>query len=141
MTISSPDTISTTLIQDGQAAGSITPSDLRVVTDSLAGVYAPAAKTSTPYVLTLADRGTCIDMNLAGANAVNVPTDASVAFDNGTLIEGCQYGAGQTTIQAVTPGTTTIRSATGTFTTRAQYSGWSLRKRAANEWLLSGDLT
>lgn len=140
MTISSIDTVDTTLIQDGQAAGSITPADIRVLNNSLAGIFAPAAKTSTPYVLTLADRGTCIEMNLAGANAVNVPTNASVAFDIGTVIEICQIGAGQTTIQAVTPGTTTIRTASSA-TIRTQWGIASIRKRASDEWVLAGDLT
>lgn len=139
MTISSPETINTTLIQDGQAAGSITPSDIRVLCDSLAGVPSPAAKTAD-YTVALADRGTLLEMNSASAHIFSIPTDASVAFDIGTVIEFCQVGAGQVTISAVTPGTTSIRTASSA-TTRAQWSMASVRKRAANEWVLSGDLT
>lgn len=140
MTISSPDTIDTTLLVDN-TTGDITPARLRTVTDSLSGIFSPSPKTSTPYTLVLADRGTCIEMDLAGANALNIPTNASVAFDIGTVIEVYQKGAGQTTIAAVTPGTTTIRTATGTVTARTQFSSMSLRKRAADEWILTGDLT
>lgn len=140
MTISSPDTISTTLIQDGQAAGSITPSDIRVLTDSLAGVFSPAAK-SANYTCALVDRGTCLEMSSASNFSFFINTDAAVAFDVGAVIEFCRMGAGTVTIAATTPGTTTLRSPTGTFTIRAQYSTASVRKRAANEWVLSGDLT
>ena len=140
MTISSIDTIDTTLIQDGQAAGSITPADIRVVTNSLAGKFSPAAKTGD-YTLALTDRGTRLEMNSASNFSFFINTDAAVNFDVGAVIEFCRMGAGTVTIAATTPGTTTLRSPTGTFTIRAQYSHASVIKRAANEWVLSGDLT
>jgi hypothetical protein len=49
-------------------------------------------------------------MNNASANTFSIPTNASVAFPIGTQINVIQIGAGQTTIQAVTSGTTTIQS-------------------------------
>lgn len=137
MTISSVDTVDTTLIQDGQAAGSITPSDIRVMNNSLAGIFAPTPKTVS-YTLVLADRGVCIEMNSASATIVSVPTNASVAFDIGTVVEVYQMGAGSVTVQAVTPGTTTLRP-TASVVVRAQYSSVSMRKRAADEWVVSGD--
>lgn len=139
MTIYSPDTIDTTILVDN-VSGLITPAGIRSVNDSLAGIYSSAPKTATPYVLVFADRGTCIEMNLAGANTVNIPTNASVAFDVGTTITIYQMGAGQTTIAAVTPATTTIRPLASP-TIRAQYSSVTLRKRATDEWVVSGDMT
>ena len=96
--------------------------------------------TSTPYVLQITDRGTIVEMNNSGANQVSVPTNASVAFPVGTVIAVYQMGAGTTTVAAVTPGTTTIRNPSSN-TTRAQFAQVYLRKRATDEWVLSGDLT
>jgi len=95
-------------------------------------------KTSN-YTLVLTDKNKFIEMNLAGANTVSVPTN-SVAFPIGSQIHITQYGAGKTQIVAVTPGTTTIRSAPGTYL-RAQYSSATLIKRATEEWYLVGDLS
>jgi len=97
-------------------------------------------QTTTPYVLQIDDRGTIVEMNLAGANQVSVPTNASVAFPLGTVIAVYQMGAGTTTVAAVTPGTTTIRNPSSA-TTRVQFAQVYLRKRATDEWVLSGDLT
>lgn len=91
------------------------------------------------YTLVLTDKNKFIEMNLAGANTVSVPTN-SVAFPVGSQIHITQYGAGKTQIVAVTPGTTTIRSAPGTYL-RAQYSSATLIKRATEEWYLVGDLS
>lgn len=137
MTVSTPNTLKTTLFQDGQSAGSITPAYIRTLVDSESGIAA-AAQTSS-YQLVLADAGTCIEMNSASANNLTVPANATVAFDVGTVIEVYNMGAGQTTVVAA--GSVTIRSSTGTLTLRAQYSIASLRKRATDEWVISGDLT
>lgn len=93
------------------------------------------------YTLVLADANNkLIQMNAAGALNLNVPTNASVAFPIGTVISGMQYGAGQVTIQAVTPATTFIRSSGAATKSRLQYSEFSLVKLATDEWLLSGDV-
>lgn len=91
------------------------------------------------YTLALTDKNKFIEMNLAGANTVSVPTN-SVAFPIGSQIHITQYGAGKTQVVAVTPGTTTIRSTPGAYL-RAQYSSATLIKRATEEWYLVGDLS
>ena len=137
MTIVSADTLNTTYFQDGQAPGSITPLDMRVMIDSVTGLVA-TTRTAT-YTATLTDRGTLIEMNAASGVNFTVPPNSSVAFDVGTVMEICQYGTGQVT---VAPGAgVTLRTATGTLTTRAQYSVVSVRKRATDEWVVSGDLS
>ena len=104
-----------------------------------AGIYAQVAN-AADYTLVLLDAfNRLIRQNSASANQVLIPTDASVAFPVNTLIPILQYGAGQTTVAAVTPGTTTLRSTPGA-KLRAQYSTATLFKLAANEWLLSGDI-
>ena len=96
-------------------------------------------KTSN-YTLVLGDKNKIVEMNLAGANTVSVPTNASVAFPVGSQITITQYGAGKTQVVAVTPATTTIRSTPGVYL-RAQYSSATLIKRATDEWYLVGDLS
>ena len=75
----------------------------------------------------------------AGTSVISVPTDASDNFPIGTVIQIIRVGAGEVQVTAVTPGTTTVNNALGT-RLRVQYSTATLRKRAANTWLLSGDL-
>lgn len=92
------------------------------------------------YTLVLADANCkTIQMTNAGANQLLVPTNAAVPFPINTVINGFQYGAGQTSVVAVTPGTTAIRATPGA-KTRAQYSAFTLLKIAVDEWLLSGDI-
>lgn len=91
------------------------------------------------YTLVLGDVGKVIEMNVAGANTLTVPPNSSVAFEVGAVLEGVQYGAGQTTI---TPGSgVTIRSSGGKLKTTAQYSSFSLRKIATDEWIVAGELS
>lgn len=120
--------IGATNVQDGAETASALPASPH------------GTQTTTPYVLQIDDRATVVEMNLAGANQVSVPTNASVAFPIGTVIAVYQMGAGQTTIAAVTPGTTTVRNASSA-TVRAQFATVYLRKRANDEWVLSGDVT
>lgn len=81
-----------------------------------------------------------IQMNLAGANTVNIPTDATFNFAIGTQINILQIGAGQTTIAATTSGTTTVNGTPG-LKLRAQWSMATVIKLAANNWVIIGDLS
>lgn len=138
-TIRTPDTVFSTLVQDGQPDGSIDPQDER---DALAAAMSvmPSVKTVS-YILTLADAWTCIEFNNStNPVTLSVPTDASIAFQVGTVIGWCVLGTGVLTISAATPGTTNVRNPSSN-TARAANSSGLLRKRAANDWVLSGDLT
>jgi hypothetical protein len=101
------------------------------------------AQTATyTVVLTDADQK-LVTMSVAGANDFLIPTNASVAFPTGTVINVIQIGAGQTTIKAVTSGTTTISSTGATATApklRAQYSAASCIKVATDTWYVVGDI-
>lgn len=96
------------------------------------------------YTLVLTDKNKLIEINMSSSNTVSVPTNANAAFPIGSQIHITQYGSGKTQIAAVTPATTTIRSApsagNGAFL-RAQYSSATLIKRATDEWYLVGDLS
>ena len=101
------------------------------------------AKTATyTVVLTDADQK-LVTMSVGSANDFEIPTNASVAFPVGTVINVMQIGAGQTTIKAVTSGTTTI-SSTGAIATapklRAQFSAASCIKVATDTWYVVGDI-
>ena len=77
-------------------------------------------------------------MNSASAITLTVPTNASVAFPVGEVIQVCQYGVGQVTLSPASGVTLHYASS---LTTRAQYSVVTLRQRAANEWIVGGDAT
>jgi len=96
------------------------------------------------YTAVLADADQkLVRMNVASANQFRIPTNASVAFPIGTIINVTQLGTGQTTINAVTSGTTTIVSTGATAAApvlRARYSAASCIKTATDTWLIVGDI-
>ena len=101
------------------------------------------AQTAT-YTVILSDADQkLITMSVGSANDFLIPTNASVAFATGTIINVIQIGAGQTTIKAVTSGTTTILSTGATAAQpklRAQYSAASCIKVATDTWYVVGDI-
>jgi hypothetical protein len=100
------------------------------------------AKTAT-YTVVLGDAYKLVTMSVGSANDFEIPTNANVAFPVGTVINVIQIGAGQTTIKAVTSGTTTISSTGATATApklRAQYSAASCIKVATDTWYVVGDI-
>ena len=101
------------------------------------------AQTAT-YTVVLSDADQkLITMSVGSANDFLIPTNANVAFPTGTVINVIQIGAGQTTIKAVTSGTTTILSTGATAAQpkiRAQYSAASCIKVATDTWYVVGDI-
>ena len=79
-------------------------------------------------------------MSNASANTLSIPTDATTNFPVGTQIVVVQSGAGQTTIVAADSGTTTVNATPG-LDLRDQWSMATLIKRAANNWVVTGDLS
>jgi len=101
------------------------------------------AQTGTTYTTVLNDNGQVVTMNNASANTLSIPTNASVAYPVGTQINVLQIGAGQTTIQAVTSGTTTVLSVGATAAApklRARYSMATCIKAATDTWYVVGDI-
>ncbi|QFG13462.1 tail protein [Gordonia phage Powerball] len=92
---------------------------------------------SSAYTLALTDANKAVEVNSASAVNVTIPTDATVDFPVGTVIEVDQIGAGKVTIVGATGVTV---QAPATPTTRAQWSALVLRKRAADTWLVTGDM-
>ena len=100
--------------------------------------------TSTTYTFVLTDNNKFITSNNGSAQTLSIPTNASVAFPVGARIDVAWItGAGQPTITAVTPGTTTILSTGATSTSpklRAVNSVASAVKIATDTWLVTGDV-
>lgn len=90
------------------------------------------------YTLVASDANKAVEVTSATAVNVTIPTDASVNFPIGTVIEVDQIGAGKVSIVGASG--VTVKPDTPTPTTRTQYSALLLRKRAANWWLVTGDL-
>lgn len=132
------------------ADGSITPAKLsfdpatQTELDAVAGGLGSPNTQTADYTLVLADAGKVVEVNSASAKILTVPTNASVAFPIGTIIEIARIGAGSVTIHQVS-GTVVIRNRVDTAgtadrTIASQYSAASLRKRATDEWVLVGDI-
>jgi len=90
------------------------------------------------YTLQLTDAGCIVEMNVASANNLTVPDNATVAFPVGTQVDINQYGAGQTTIVQGTG--VTVVSVGSNKKLAARYGTATLYKRATNEWVLTGNL-
>jgi cytoskeletal protein CcmA (bactofilin family) len=116
-----------TMITDEIGTGNIVLSEI-----------ATSAQTGS-YTLVAADRGKLVEMNVGSANTLTVPLDSSVNFPVGTQIDILQVGSGKTTIQGAT--VDVVVNATPGRAIRAQWGGATLIKRAANTWVLIGDLT
>jgi hypothetical protein len=91
------------------------------------------------YTLVLSDQNDIIEMNVASANNLTIPLNATVAFPIGTEIAVLQYGAGQTTIVATVG--VTLRAKSNALKISGQYAGCTLVKVGTDEWYVIGDLT
>lgn len=114
----------------------LTPAQVAAIA---AGGSGFSRKTSN-YILAATDIGQVIEMNMAGANTLTIPLQATVPIPINTEIHGTQYGAGQTTITPATAGVT-LRAKGGALKAAGQYSAWTMKKVAADEWYVWGDLT
>lgn len=101
------------------------------------------AQTGTTYTFVLTDNGKFITASNASAQTYSIPTNASVAFPVGTQIHIIQIDAGQVTIDAVTPGTTTVLSTGATAAapkTSKQYAAATCIKTATDAWYVIGNI-
>jgi hypothetical protein len=132
---SEPD--NTSLVKDGAL-------DIRTLGDAIDASMAAMvvnAQTGTTYTAVKADGLNSIcTMDNASANTFRIPTDATYNFPIGTTLLVYQKGAGVTTINAVTSGTTTIVSAGAVLAAPvlARYKSAACIKIAANSWVVVG---
>jgi hypothetical protein len=99
------------------------------------------AANTVDYTAVIADTYQVLElMNKATAIAYKIPTNASVAFPIGTVLNILNIGAGACTISAVTSGTTTVLSAgaVAAAPTLAQYRSAACIKTATDTWYVVG---
>ena len=89
------------------------------------------------YTPTAADEGRLVTLSSSSAVTVTLPTDASEAIPVGGSIDFAAIGTGMVTFAGASGVTV---NGTPSLVTRAQWSMVTAIKRAANTWLLVGDL-
>jgi hypothetical protein len=100
----------------------------------------PIIQKTAAYTLSaLTERDSLIEVSSATGVTITIPTNTAVAYPIGTSIDILQTGAGQVTIAAV-DGTVTVNATPG-LKLRTTWSSATLFKRAANTWVVFGDLT
>lgn len=133
----------------GSAANDATGDPLRTayskINDMMAEIYAfytktPInAQTGTSYTPVLGDAGKLITLDNAGAIAVTIPANASVAYDVGTSLKFAGIGVGAVTITGDT-GVSINGSSGGSVAIDGQWGGVELTKLGTNSWLAIGKL-
>lgn len=95
-------------------------------------------KTASYTLSALTERDSLIEVASSSATTLTIPTDANLALPIGTSIDVLQTSTGQVTI-AGAAGVTV--NATPGLKLRTTWSSATLFKRAANTWVVYGDLT
>jgi len=93
---------------------------------------------TSSYTLAIGDAGKLLVANSTTSVSITVPSDLSVAFDNGTHIDVTRIGTGAVSVLAASGATV---NATPGLNLRARYSAASIVKITANSWILVGDTT
>ena len=97
------------------------------------------ADTTTAYTLVLGDAGKYVTLSNAASITLTIPTNATVGFDVGTVVNVVQLGAGQVTIAGA--GGVTVNSEGSKLKLKGQYAVASLLKTATNTWVALGNLS
>ena len=95
-------------------------------------------KTASYELSTLTHRDSLIEVSSASATTVTIPLDATVNYPVGTTVDILQTNTGQVTIAGAVG--VTVNSTPG-LKLRTRWSSATLMKRAANTWVVYGDLT
>jgi hypothetical protein len=96
-------------------------------------------KTASYALSTLTHRDSLIEVSSASATTITIPLDSTVDYPIGTTIDILQTNTGQVTIAPVS-GSVTVNATPG-LKLRTRWSSATLMKRAANTWVVYGDLT
>ena len=95
-------------------------------------------KTSSYTLTDVAERDELIEMGSSSAMTLTIPADSTLNFPVGTSIDVLQTSTGQVTIAGA--GGVTVNATPG-LKLRTQWSSATLFKRAANTWVVMGDLS
>ena len=96
-------------------------------------------KTASYALSTLTHRDSLIEVDSTSATTITIPLDLTVDYPVGTTIDILQTNTGQVTIAPVS-GSVTVNATPG-LKLRTRWSSATLMKRAANTWVVYGDLT
>lgn len=95
------------------------------------------AQTGTTYTPVVGDSGKIVTLSNAAAITVTLPSDATAALPVGSRVDFVVIAAGMATFVA---GSGATANGTPSLVTRAQWSSATAIKRAANTWVVVGDL-
>jgi len=95
--------------------------------------------TTTAFTPDLSQANSVIRANNSAAITVTVPTNASVAYPNGTTLAFRQVSSGQITVSPAS-GVTINKPVSLAYKTREQGSSIMLHKVGTDEWDITGDL-
>jgi hypothetical protein len=127
-----------TLVVGNLEATGVVFSDGTQTKQGVPSITTISAKTDSYELSNLNERDTIVEIEMASAATLTIPTNSSIAYPVGTTIDIIQTGSGQITI-AGAAGVTV--NATPGLKLRTQWSSATLLKRAENTWLVYGDLT
>jgi hypothetical protein len=97
-----------------------------------------SSQSGTSYTAVLGDANTYIRFTNSSAVTFTIPTNASVAYAVGTVIEFEQAGAG--TVTPTAAGGVTVNARGGAVGTAGQYAVASVKKVATDTWTFTGDI-
>ena len=106
---------------------------------SIQGFRPYSRETTTARTLSLTDAGTFISAENVGGTEVTIPTNASVAFTQGTEIDFIQKTAGTLTLTAAA-GVTLNGAVAGSVAVTAIWGGVTIKLIATNEWIAVGKI-
>lgn len=95
--------------------------------------------TTSPYTILSTDAGKALVLNSSSSMSLVIPAESTYNFVIGQTFLIIQKGTGVITVSGESG--VTIRSKSSYVKTAGQYSEARLIKIAADEWLLSGDLS
>ena len=111
--------------------------DVGDIPNTFATITRSLTSEADSYTLVLGDQGDVVTMDSSSANIVTVPTNASVAYPNGTQIDIGLIGSGSGTVTGAS-GVTINGVSAGSATINAQWDAVTLLKLTTNTWLLMG---
>ena len=101
--------------------------------------YTPIVQKTASYTLTsLTERDDLIEVNSTSPCVISIPEDATVDYPIGTSLDILQTNTGEVSIAPVS-GTVTVNATPG-LKLRTRWSSATIFKRAANTWVVYGDL-
>lgn len=121
----------------GALSDGLSISGTTISVDMSTVTYGVNAQTGTTYTLAIGDQGGIVTMSNASANTLTIPTNASVAFPTGTIVEVVMLGTGTTTVAGAT-GVTVNGVSAGSGDLSAQYGAVRLLKIGTDTWVASG---